>query len=146
MGGGSSSTPRAGTAQDIRFTRSKDNRVLYATVLGWPGCTANITTLGSNRINLSSLTSVQLLGSTAGTYIDLPSRTQDGGGLHLTLPSSAPYSAPAYVVKLTFSGRSRPSAPAALPTGWVRIANVTTGLVLDSGGSVASGSVLKQWN
>ena len=40
MGGGSFSTPRAGTAQDIRFTRSKDNRVLYATVLGWPGSTA----------------------------------------------------------------------------------------------------------
>ena len=25
MGGGSFTTPRAGTAQDIRFTRSKDN-------------------------------------------------------------------------------------------------------------------------
>ncbi|MFC8846673.1 MULTISPECIES: beta-L-arabinofuranosidase domain-containing protein [unclassified Micromonospora] len=32
------------------------------------------------------------------------------------------------------------------PTGFVRIANVTTGLVLDSGGNVSSGSVLKQWN
>ncbi|MEV4749314.1 glycoside hydrolase N-terminal domain-containing protein [Streptosporangium sp. NPDC049248] len=32
------------------------------------------------------------------------------------------------------------------PTGYVRIANVTTGLVLDSGGNVASGSNLKQWN
>src|SRR6185295_11558474 len=31
------------------------------------------------------------------------------------------------------------------PSAYVRIANVTTGLVLDSGGSVASGSVLKQW-
>jgi alpha-L-fucosidase len=27
--------------------------------------------------------------------------------------------------------------------GWVRVANVTTGLVLDSGGNVASGSNLK---
>ena len=36
---------RAGTSQDIRFTRSKDNTVLYATVLGWPGNTLNITTL-----------------------------------------------------------------------------------------------------
>jgi alpha-L-fucosidase 2 len=33
-----------------------------------------------------------------------------------------------------------------LPTGYVRIANVTTGLVLDSGGNVASGSNLKQWS
>ncbi|MFC6086264.1 beta-L-arabinofuranosidase domain-containing protein [Sphaerisporangium aureirubrum] len=32
------------------------------------------------------------------------------------------------------------------PTGWVRISNVTTGLVLDSGGNVASASALKQWN
>ena len=53
MGGGSFTTPRAGTAQDIRFTRSKDNRVLYATVLGWPGSSLTITTLSSNRINLA---------------------------------------------------------------------------------------------
>ncbi|MFC4532083.1 beta-L-arabinofuranosidase domain-containing protein [Sphaerisporangium dianthi] len=33
-----------------------------------------------------------------------------------------------------------------VPTGWARIANVTTGLVLDSGGNVASGSNLKLWN
>ena len=51
------------------------------------------------------------------------------------------------MVKLTFSG----TIPALgtggpVPTGWVRIGNVTTGLVLDSGGNVASGSVLKQWN
>ena len=145
MGGGSFSTPRAGTAQDIRFTRSKDSRVLYATVLGWPGATLNITTLSSNRINLSSLTSVQLLGSTAGAYIDLPNRTQDGGGLRVTLPSSAPFSAPAYVVKLSFSG-TIPALGSGTGTAYVRIANVTTGLVLDSGGSVASGAVLKQWS
>ncbi|MEU4449499.1 beta-L-arabinofuranosidase domain-containing protein [Actinosynnema sp. NPDC050801] len=33
-----------------------------------------------------------------------------------------------------------------VPTGWVRISNATTGLALDSGGSVPSGSRLKQWN
>ncbi|GAA1558873.1 alpha-L-fucosidase [Dactylosporangium maewongense] len=148
MGGGTFQTPRTGTAQDIRFTRSKDNRVLYATILGWPGSTVNITTLSASRINLGTLTSVQLLGSTAGTYINLPTRTQDGGGLRITMPSgTAPYSAPAYVVKLTFSG----SIPAlgggtGVPTGWARISNVATGLALDSGGSVASGSQLKQWS
>ncbi|NAS27161.1 glycoside hydrolase family 95 protein, partial [Herbidospora sp. NEAU-GS84] len=31
------------------------------------------------------------------------------------------------------------------PTSWVRIVNGTTGLALDSGGNVASGSVVKQW-
>ena len=145
MGGGSFTTPREGTNTDIRFTRNKANTVLYATVLGWPGSMLNVTTLNSNRINLSSLVSVQLLGSTAGTYIDLPSRSQDAGGLHVTMPSQ-PYSAPAYVVKLTFSGAIPALGNPAIPTGYLRIANVTTGLVLDSGGNVASGSNLKQWN
>ncbi|AQZ63370.1 Alpha-L-fucosidase [[Actinomadura] parvosata subsp. kistnae] len=147
MGGGSFVTPRPGTNRDIRFTRSKDNRVLYATVLGWPGGTLDIATLGSNRINLSSLTSVQLLGSTAGQYIDLPGRRQDGSGLHITMPAAtAPFGAPAYVVKLTFAGQIPALGSAPVPTSWVRITNVATGLVLDSGGNVASGSALKQWN
>ncbi|WP_344056974.1 alpha-L-fucosidase, partial [Sphaerisporangium rubeum] len=144
MGGGSFVTPRAGTNQDIRFTRSKDNRVLYATVLGWPGGTFHIPTLGSNRINLSTLASVQLLGSTAGQYIDLPSRTQDGSGLHITTPgTNPPFSAPAYVVKLTFSGTIPSLGSGPTPTGWSRITNAATGLVLDSGGNVASGSNVK---
>jgi alpha-L-fucosidase len=147
MGGGSFVTPRAGTNTDIRFTRGKDNTVLYATVLGWPGGTLHITTLGSNRINLGNLASVQLLNSTAGSYVDLPTRTQDGSGLHISMPSSsAPFSAPAYVVKLTFSGQIPALGTGPIPTGWVRIANVTTGLVLDGGGNVASGSGLKQWS
>ncbi len=37
MGGGSFVRPVAGTAQDIRYTASKDDTKLYATVLGWPG-------------------------------------------------------------------------------------------------------------
>ncbi|MFJ6556057.1 alpha-L-fucosidase [Streptomyces luteogriseus] len=104
MGGGSFTTPHAGTPQDIRFTRSKTADVLYATVLGWPGSSLTIKTLGSDRINLTSLTSVKLLGTSAGTYIDLPTPTQDSSGLTITLPSSAPYSAGAYVLKLAFSG------------------------------------------
>jgi alpha-L-fucosidase len=145
MGGGSFTTPREGTNTDIRFTRNKANTVLYVTVMGWPGSTLHITTLNSNRINLSNLISVQLLGSTAGTYIDLPSRSQDGGGLHVTMPSQ-PYSASAYVLKLTFSGAIPALNNTPIPTGYLRITNVTTGLVLDSGGNVASGSNLKQWN
>jgi alpha-L-fucosidase len=146
MGGGSFTQPREGTSQDIRFTRGKDNTVLYATVLGWPGSTLTITTLGSNRINLSTLTSAQLLDSTAGSYVALPRPVQDAAGLHVTLPSSsAPFSALAYVVKLTFSGQIPTLGAAPVPTGWARIANATSGLVLDSGGSVASGSGLKQW-
>ncbi|KFF98665.1 alpha-L-fucosidase [Streptomyces scabiei] len=104
MGGGSFTTPHAGTAQDIRFTRNKANTVLYATVLGWPGSSLTIKTLSRDRINLSSLTSVKLLGSTADTYIDLPTPTQNASGLTITLPSSAPYNANAYVLRLDFSG------------------------------------------
>jgi alpha-L-fucosidase len=146
MGGGSFSGPREGTNRDIRFTRSKDNTVLYATVLGWPGSTLTISTLNANQINLGSLTSARLLGATAGSYLDLPGRTQDGSGLHLTMPSgNAPFGALAYVVKLTFSGSIPALGSGGTVTGWVRIANVTSGLVVDSGGNVASGSPLKQW-
>jgi alpha-L-fucosidase len=106
MGGGSFTAPVAGTNKDFRFTRDKAGTVLYATVLGWPGSSTTITTLASGRIDLSSLTSVQLLGSSAGTYVGLPAPTQQSDGLHISLPSSsAPFGALAYVLKLTFSGQ-----------------------------------------
>jgi alpha-L-fucosidase len=146
MGGGTFQNPREGTAQDIRFTRSKDNTVLYATVLGWPGSTLTITTLSSNRTNLSNLTAVQLLGPNAAQVTNLPTRSQDGGGLHITLPSAnPPFTANAYVVKLTFAGQIPTLGATPIPTGWAKITNDATGLVLDSGGTVASGSGLKQW-
>jgi alpha-L-fucosidase len=47
---------------------------------------------------------VKLLGSAAGTYVDLPTPAQNASGVNVTLPSSAPYSAGAYVLKFTFSG------------------------------------------
>jgi alpha-L-fucosidase len=147
MGGGSFSGPKAGVAQDVRFTRSQDNTVLYATALGWQGGTLTITTLNSNQFNISSLTGAQLLNTTAGSYINLPAPAQDAAGLHLAMPSStAPFSALAYTVKLTFSGQIPALGGGGTGTGYVKIANVTTGLVLDGGGSVASGSNLKQWN
>ncbi|PYC79555.1 alpha-L-fucosidase [Streptomyces tateyamensis] len=106
MGGGSFTTPVAGTNKDFRFTRNKAGTVLYATVLGWPGSSTTISTLASGRIDLSSLTSVQLLNSTTGTYLGLPAPTQGSDGLHVTLPSSsAPFGALAYVLKFTFSGQ-----------------------------------------
>ncbi|MEV8558413.1 alpha-L-fucosidase [Streptomyces sp. NPDC051917] len=121
MGGGAFTNPTAGTAQDIRFTQNKADNVLYATVLGWPGSSLTIKTLSSDRINLSSLTSVKLLGSTAGTYIDLPTPVQNSSGLTVTLPASAPYSANAYVLKLSFSG----TIPGMLPlAGAVAFADV----------------------
>jgi len=103
MGGGAFVTPIAGTSTDIRFTRNKANNTLYAIVLGWPGSQFNITTLNSAAISLTTLTNVQLLGNTAGTYLPLNTYAQDSYGLHITLPPQ-PYTNIAYVVKLMFSG------------------------------------------
>lgn len=138
MGGGSFTTPHAGTAQDIRFTRNKANDVLYATVLGWPGSSLTIKTLGSDRINLSSLTSVKLLGSTAGTYIDLPTPAQSTSGLTVTLPSSAPYSANAYVLKLTFSGTIPALRPLAGAVAFTDVNYTGTAAVLTVGDYTAA--------
>jgi alpha-L-fucosidase len=77
----------------------------------------------------------------------LTSHYQDGGGMHITMPSSnPPFNAFAYVFKLTFNGQIPTLGAGSIPTGWVKVANVTTGLVLDSGGGVPSGSGLKQWS
>ncbi|WP_169731020.1 alpha-L-fucosidase [Lentzea kentuckyensis] len=100
MGGGSFVAPLVGTAKDIRFTRDKAGRVLYATVLAWPGTALNITTLSTGRTSLTGLRKVELLGAPNPlTY------HQDATGLHVTLPETAPYASPAYVLKLTFAGR-----------------------------------------
>ncbi len=98
MGGGSFVAPKVGTAKDFRFTRDKSSRVLYATVLAWPGATADITTLSGKRIDLTSLKRVELLG-TRGSL----AHTQDASALHVTLPSK-PFESQAYVLKLTFAG------------------------------------------
>ncbi|WP_055525812.1 alpha-L-fucosidase [Streptomyces graminilatus] len=138
MGGGSFTTPHAGTAQDIRFTRDKAGNVLYATVLGWPGSSVTIKTLASGQINLSSLTSVKLLDSTAGTYINLPTPVQSASGLTVSLPSSAPYSANAYVLKLTFSGGIPSLRPAAGAVGFKDVNYSPTGTVLPAGDYTSS--------
>jgi hypothetical protein len=52
-----------------------------------------------------TLTSARPLGATAVSYHNLPTRTQDGGRLHITMPTSAPFNALACVIKLTFSGQ-----------------------------------------
>ncbi|MET7455996.1 alpha-L-fucosidase [Streptomyces sp. NPDC005574] len=138
MGGGSFTSPTAGTAQDIRFTRNKENNVLYATVLGWPGGSVTIKTLGSDGIDLSSLTSVKLLDSTAGSYINLATPTQSSSGLTVTLPSSAPFSANAYVLKLAFSGQIPAQRPLSGAVGFPDVNYSGTGAVLALGDHTAS--------
>jgi alpha-L-fucosidase len=106
MGGGSFVAPVAGTAQDIRFTRTKDNKTLYAIAMGWPtnGAQLSITTFNANRIDLTTLKSVQLLGPEKGSYIPL-TWTQDGNALNLVLPQTPPYNAYAYAIRLDFKGQ-----------------------------------------
>lgn len=108
LGGPNFNGPVVGTSTDIRFTRNKATNVLYAIFMAWPGSAQEkITTLSSVNINLTTLTNVQLFGATAGTYINLAS-TQDASGLNVTLPSSQPYTATAYALKLSFSGTIPP--------------------------------------
>ncbi|MFC9328895.1 alpha-L-fucosidase [Kitasatospora sp. NPDC057015] len=112
MGGGSFFQPTLGTPQDIRFTRDKAATVLYATALGWPADGLTSTTLTSRRIDLATLASVELLGPDAGRRTALTGWTQDGDGLHVPLPATAPFAAAAYTLRLAFSGgipRLRPT-------------------------------------
>jgi alpha-L-fucosidase len=103
MGGGSFGRPVVGTSADIRFMRNKAANTVYAVVMGWPGSQCNISSLNSLAFNMSTLTNVQLLGTAAGTYIDLPPPNQDFSGLKIALPAR-PFSSTAYVIKLAFSG------------------------------------------
>ncbi|MGW5266957.1 glycosyl hydrolase family 95 catalytic domain-containing protein [Microbispora sp. NPDC004025] len=76
-----------------------------------------------------------------GTYQVVDAET--GGAVTVTKPEADVVALPGQAgrtYRLTGSGGG------STPTGYVRIANAATGLVLDSGGNVASGSNLKQWN
>jgi alpha-L-fucosidase len=83
----------------IRFTRSKDNTVLYVINLGWSNDQVGVRTLGSSRIDLTTLTGVSLLGSSEKLTYSL-----DAGGLAIKV-GKAPFESPAYAFKLTFSGQ-----------------------------------------
>ena len=63
--GGVRDVPEKGyTAQDFRFTKSKDGKTLYAFCLGTPAGEVRITSLGRNsKLAEKAVTSVQLLGS-----------------------------------------------------------------------------------
>ncbi len=83
----------------IRFTRNKENNVLFATSLGWSNDELRIRTLGSSMIDLSTLASVSLLG-----YPGHLTFRQDADGLTIQVPPKAPFESPAYAFKLAFTG------------------------------------------
>ena len=93
--------PMAGTAEDIRYTRNKDNKALYAIVLEWPGDneTLSLKSLSSNDFNIQSLEQVELLGEKDNHKL---SYKQDDSGMHITMPDKQSEEL-AYVIKLNFS-------------------------------------------
>jgi alpha-L-fucosidase len=104
-GHGVFTAPAEGTADDVRYTRSKDNSTLYAILLGREEGqkTVRLKSLSSERIDCRSLKSVELIAGEAGKYVSMPFR-QDGHGLTVDLPELL-FEDPAYVLKLRFDGR-----------------------------------------
>jgi alpha-L-fucosidase len=104
IGGGAFSQPQAGTIKDIRFTRSKDNKTLYAIFMGREKGQNELvlTSLSTDRINLKNLKSVQLINGKANSYVALKYK-QDEKGLTIQLPEKT-FDDMAYVVKLSFVG------------------------------------------
>lgn len=96
--------PKEGTAKDVRYTRSKDNTVLYAILLGWDEGQKEVTltSLSSHRIDLSNLKEVSLLNGEAGKYLPLTYK-QDETGLIVSLPEKS-FDELAYALKLSFDG------------------------------------------
>jgi alpha-L-fucosidase len=130
MGGGEFTSPTALKATDIRYTKSKDGDALYALLGGWPGGQVNMTAVTTSRFPLGT-GKVFLFGPTGGAAIELRA-TQDGSGLRVTLPSTAPYSAVAYAIKISKSG----TVPA--PTPWIDGSSNPDGGVTPTGGSSGS--------
>ena len=96
--------PVQGSARDIRFTRSKDNKILYAILLGWEEGQKEviITSLTTDRVDCKNLKSAELINGEAGKYLPLSFR-QTAEGLIVGLPDR-PFEEMAYVVKLSFDG------------------------------------------
>jgi alpha-L-fucosidase len=82
---------------DIRYTSSKDGKVIYAITLGWPGKKASFAALGTQAGNLDGrISSVELLGSDQP-----PNWNQAGPALEIDLSSKVAAAAPAYVWKIS---------------------------------------------
>ena len=94
--------PAEGTAKDVRYTRSKDNTILYAILLGWDKDqkAITLTSLAKKDIDLRHLKSVELIDGEAGKYLSLEYR-QDAEGLIINLPERS-YEEMAYAIRLTF--------------------------------------------
>ncbi|NQT02611.1 MAG: alpha-L-fucosidase [Planctomycetes bacterium] len=83
-GGFSENKDKLYTPEDIRFTRSKDGKTIYAIVLGWPGAGETVTIRSlADKAGAVKITDVKLLGHKGrlnwkrdleGLKIDMPSK------------------------------------------------------------------------
>ena len=83
---------------DIRFTRSKDSKTLFATILGWPGEKAVIQSLSRGSISMTGLSSLTMFGCDK-----VLEWTQEEDGLHVKSPKETDQDSFAYVLELTFN-------------------------------------------
>jgi hypothetical protein len=72
----------------IRFTRNKDNTVIYIFSANWPGNNAvfSLTSYRSAKLNSAKISKITLLGN-GNTALKW---TQDSAALSITMPSAAP--------------------------------------------------------
>lgn len=82
------------TAEDIRFTQSKDGKTVYAILLGWPGNGAEITIKSLGPPIGASVASVSMLAT--GELLNWRRRAD---GLHVTMPAKA-VGEDAYVLRI----------------------------------------------
>ena len=83
------------TAEDIRFTQSKDGKTVYAILLDWSGNGKEIAITSLGKKGLVSLKNVTLLA----THESLK-YSQDEEGLHILMPNKA-IGEYAFVIKIT---------------------------------------------
>ncbi|WP_282036488.1 alpha-L-fucosidase [Saccharicrinis aurantiacus] len=86
------------TNQDIRFTRNKENTILYATILKWPSDGKFMIT-SMSETDLSSLKSMRMIGAKGKIKFE-----QSNEGLLLNLPKQPNYKY-AYPIKMEFKGQ-----------------------------------------
>ncbi|HPG39403.1 MAG TPA: alpha-L-fucosidase [bacterium] len=141
--------PAAGTARDVRYTRSKDNTILYAILLGWDKGQKEVCleTLSADRINCKNLKSIRLINGQAGNYLPLVYR-QDAQGLHITLPERT-LEELAYALVLDFNGKIPPLNKYAdldcAPNYYLVPGNTSGGLVLGADLTLTGNKKTNQW-
>ncbi len=72
-------------AGDIRFTRSKDRKTVYAIILGWPGAGETIQIESLNKKNLDNIQRISMPGCTQSI-----SWNQNENSLNVTMPEKQP--------------------------------------------------------